>query len=121
MRSYFDYFLFDDANPFLAESVTSHKHNIKETGDSWLLYLSAPGLKKEDFKLSLSNRDLTVSYDVDPASRDITFLNAKKYSKSWTLPINSDVELITAVYEQGILRVTIPKSGKAKRREITVS
>lgn len=43
-----------------------------------------------------------------------------KFSRSFTLPVEVDADRVEARLEQGVLRLTLPKSERAKPRRITV-
>ncbi|RCH53607.1 Hsp20/alpha crystallin family protein [Mucilaginibacter hurinus] len=94
--------------------------NISETTDAYSIELAAPGLKKEDFKINMNDRVLTVSVEQHHEHQ----ANEKKYSKreysyasfvrSFTLPDGADEAGIEATYNDGVLMVTIPKKEEAK-------
>jgi HSP20 family protein len=102
--------------------------NIAETESEFHIELAAPGLKKEDFKISLDKNVLSVSADKKVENTDET----KKYSKreysysafvrSFTLPESADYSKIEAEYTDGVLTLTVAKKEEAKiqSREISV-
>ncbi|QKJ29238.1 Hsp20/alpha crystallin family protein [Mucilaginibacter mali] len=102
--------------------------NIAETENEFHIELAAPGLKKEDFKISLDKDVLSVSVEKKSENTDET----KKYSKreysyksfvrSFTLPDSVDYAKIDAEYTDGILKLTVAKKEEAKiqSREIAV-
>ena len=102
--------------------------NIAETENEFHIELAVPGLKKEDFKISLDKNTLSVS--VEKKTENET--NDKRYSKreysytsfvrSFTLPETVDYSKIDAEYTDGILKLSIAKKEEAKfqSREIAV-
>jgi len=102
--------------------------NIAETENEFHIELAAPGLSKEDFKISLDKDVLSVSVEKKSENTDET----KKYSKkeysyksfvrSFTLPDSVDHSKIDAEYTDGILKLTVAKKEEAKiqSREITI-
>jgi HSP20 family protein len=102
--------------------------NVAESDNGYDIELAAPGLKKEDFKISVEKNVLSVSADKKVESTDET----KKYSKreynytafarTFTLPQAADQTKITAEYADGILNITVGKKEEAKiqTREIEV-
>jgi HSP20 family protein len=102
--------------------------NIAETENEFHIELAAPGLKKEDFKISLDKKVLSVSVEKKSENAEET----KKYSKreysyksfvrSFTLPDSADYAKIEAQYTDGILNLNIAKKEEAKiqSREIAV-
>jgi len=104
--------------------------NITERDKDFLIELAAPGMAKKDFKVEIENNMLSISSEKeekheekkDGVSRKEFSYNS--FSRSFRLPENSKADKIEAEYENGILKVAIPKKeitvSKAKK-EITVS
>jgi HSP20 family protein len=102
--------------------------NIAETENSFEIELAAPGLKKEDFKISLEKDLLSVSAEKKTENLD----ENKKYSKreysydaftrTFNLPDSVDYNNIVAEYTDGILNINIAKKEEAKiqTREIAI-
>src|SRR5882757_7675413 len=94
--------------------------NISETEDHYHLELAAPGLKKQDFKISLDRNVLNISVEQQNENKE----GDKRFSKrefsyssfvrSFTLPDLADQGRIDAVYENGVLKVDIAKKEEAK-------
>ena len=102
--------------------------NISESKDQYHVELAAPGLKKEDFKLSLERDVLSIS--VEQTAQDIAQernFNKREFSyssfvRSFTLPESADENGIEAKYENGVLCINIPKreEAKVKSRQIEI-
>jgi HSP20 family protein len=102
--------------------------NIAETENEFQIELAVPGLKKEDFKISLDKNILSVSAEKKAENVE----EGKKYSKreysytsfvrSFTLPEVADQAKIEAEYTDGILKLNVAKKegAKAQTREISV-
>lgn len=102
--------------------------NISETEDHFHVELAAPGLKKDDFKISLDDNVLNVSVEKQTENND----TRKNYSKreysyssfvrSFTLPDSANAERIEAGYTDGVLKIDIAKREEAKavRRQIEI-
>jgi HSP20 family protein len=102
--------------------------NIAETENEFQIELAVPGLKKEDFKISLDKNVLSVSAEKKTENVD----EGKKYSKreysynsfvrSLTLPETADYAKIEAEYTDGVLKLSVAKKEEAKiqSREIAV-
>jgi HSP20 family protein len=94
--------------------------NISESADHYHIELAAPGLKKDDFRVSVERDMLTISTETknENLSEGRTY-NRKEYSysaftRSFTLPESADVEKISASYNDGILKLELPKKEEAK-------
>jgi len=102
--------------------------NIAETENEFHIELAVPGLKKEDFKISLDKNVLSVSTEKKTENVE----EGKKYSKreytynsfvrSFTLPESADQSKIAAEYTDGLLKLNVTKKEEAKfqTREIAV-
>jgi HSP20 family protein len=104
--------------------------NILEHADAFELNLAAPGLKKDDFKIGLENNILTISSEtLDEKVEESKNYTRKEFffgsfSRSFTLPKTIDLEKIKADYENGILKVMLPKKEEARldiKKEIKIS
>lgn len=97
--------------------------NIKESEESFEIQLALPGFKKEDFKIEVQDKSLTVSSEVKTESEDSTENYIRKefsfnsFSRSFRLPRTVDSEQIAAEFENGILILTLPKREEAKAKE----
>lgn len=95
--------------------------NITEDEKNFKFELAAPGLEKKDFKVETDNGVLTISSEKEKESkeeRENYFrreFSYRGFMRSFQLPENSLPEKIDAKYENGILRLTLPK------KEVTIS
>jgi len=102
--------------------------NIAETENAFQIELAAPGLKKEDFKISLDKSVLSVSADkkVEDTEEGKKFSKREysynSFTRSFTLPETADTSNIEAEYLDGVLKLTVAKKEEAKlqAREIAV-
>mgnify|MGYP003576128130 CR=1 FL=1 len=93
--------------------------NISESQDHYHVELAAPGLKKEDFKLSLERDLLSISVETSQNDSQDRNFNKREFSyssfvRSFTLPDSADENGIEAKYENGVLCINIPKREEAK-------
>ena len=104
--------------------------NIAEANDKFLVTLAAPGLKKEDFKISIDENVMTISAEKkEENTEEQAQYSRREYSyssfqRSFNLPENVNSENINASYENGILAISVPKKeeGKAKLiKEVKIS
>lgn len=114
--------LFDWSNRNYSNTNTSLPAvNIKEYHEGFEVDLAAPGLARGDFKIELNNSLLIISFDkrVENETKEGQQFIHREYSfqsfsRSFTLPQTVDGEKISAHYENGILKVAIPKKEEAK-------
>jgi HSP20 family protein len=104
--------------------------NILDNPDSFQLELAAPGMKKSDFKIHLENNVLTISSDIQDEKTEETSNYTRKefqygsFTRSFTLPKSIDLDKISADYDNGILKVCLPKKDEARldvKKEIKIS
>lgn len=94
--------------------------NVAEHKDHYLLSMSAPGLKKDDFKIDVDGDLLTISSEKEESKeeKDEKFTrkeyNYSSFSRSFTLPEGTDKEKVAARYEDGVLKITVPRNEAAK-------
>ncbi len=100
-------------------SMTVPPVNIRETDNSYEVELSAPGKRKEDFNIEIDNDLLTISSEFKNENsteegkftrREFSF---SSFKRSFTLPETVKEDDISASYESGILRITLPKREEA--------
>ena len=126
MPSVFDDFIkpwnewFDNGG-FLGRVMNVPAVNITEQKDDYLVSLAVPGLKKEDFKIDVDGNMLTISSEKQESKeeKDKKF-NRKEYSyssfsRSFTLPEEINKEKIEAKYEDGVLKISLPRKEEAKK------
>lgn len=94
--------------------------NITEKSDSYHLALSAPGFAKTDFAIKLDGNILTIS--AEKANEQKTETNkmirkefsTKSFKRSFTVDEKIEALNISAIYENGILNIGLPKKEQAK-------
>ena len=127
MPSIFNDNLFDDFfdfnyPTFRYDTTELMKTDIKEKGDSYILEMDLPGFKKDEIKVSLKDGYLTVSaakgLDKDEKDKKGNYIRQERYAgaMSRSFYVGDDVtqEEIKAKYEDGILKLSIPKKSGEK-------
>ena len=102
--------------------------NLRETGQSYEMSLIAPGLRKEDFKLNVTDDLLTVSYEQKQEHNEESAQEGwlrkeykmQSFSRSFNLDDSVDVNKITASYDNGVLHLSLPKKENARRITKTI-
>jgi HSP20 family protein len=98
--------------------------NVKENNDNFEVEMAAPGMNKDDFKVELDGNLLTI---ISEKNQENEVKEGERYSRrefsyqsfqrSFQLPKEVvDAEKIEAKYENGVLRLVIPKKEEAKPR-----
>jgi HSP20 family protein len=98
--------------------------NIKETSETFQVEMAAPGMEKKDFKIELDGHTLTISSEKqnEQEQKDGENYNRREFSyqsffRTFHLPKEVvDADKIKASYENGLLRLEIPKKEEAKQK-----
>ena len=93
--------------------------NIKENETGFELQLAVPGAKKEDFKIEVDNELLTISSEGKTENVETKENFTRKefsytaFKRAFTLPETVDGSKIDAAYEDGVLKLALPKKEEA--------
>ena len=126
MMNLFDDFFYGDFPTIFSSNYTDGismpKVNIKEHDDAYSIEMAAPGMKKSDFEVNLDNNTLSISAKSSTEDRESEngWLRREfgytSFNRNFTLPETVDDAKIEAKYNDGILKVHIPKKEEAKRK-----
>lgn len=123
---------FASFDPFSASDALYGKHaralmktDIRETDNSYELDIDLPGFKKDELQLHLQDGYLTVSaakgLDKDEKDKEGHYIRRERYagqcSRSFYVGENITEEDVHAKFEDGILRLSIPKKDAPKLPE----
>ncbi|MDX1667311.1 MAG: Hsp20/alpha crystallin family protein [Saprospiraceae bacterium] len=119
-RDWFDW----NTNHFSTTDTTIPAVNIREDNDSYFVEMAAPGLEKDDFQIKLEDNVLTIHCEKsnEREMQEGERYNRREFSyqsfqRSFRLQRDVvDVDKISATYENGMLRLVIPKTEKAKTK-----
>lgn len=130
LRSVFENLLGSDLiDDDLVKKAKMPAVNVKDNEKNYEIEVAAPGMKKEDFHLSVENKILTITAEIkeEKEVKDDTYTRrefvSSSFTRSFSLPENIDENNIQAHYEDGILRVTVPKvpENKPQKKEISLT
>ena len=109
---------FGDQSPLYGKHAKNlMKTDIREHESGYELDIDLPGFKKDEINLQLDNGYLTVSaakgLDKDEQAKDGTYIRKERYagscSRSFYVGEGVTEEDVHAKYEDGILKLAIPK------------
>jgi HSP20 family protein len=101
--------------------------DIYEDQNAIRLEADLPGVKPEDFKLSIENYKLTLSGErkFERSENEDNWHRIERsygsFARTFTLPSTVNVEEVRAEFKDGVLHVTLPKREEVKAREIQVN
>lgn len=108
----------------LLAGTTTMPLDIKENEKEFIISVDLPGVKKEDIKVSLSEKQLVISASrgSEKEEKGETYWRIERssgtMSRSMTLPENAADDGITAESKDGVLVVKVPKiSASPPRKE----
>ena len=101
--------------------MSSCKTDIRDTGDSYVLEAELPGFQKDEIKISVESDTLTLSAvhkekTEEEKAKDGTYLRRERSTSSYEQKLdisNVDTSKLHAVYENGVLTLTMPKKQPA--------
>jgi HSP20 family protein len=100
--------------------------NVKETDESFIVELMAPGFNKEDFQVTTENGLLTIAAKVETEDEEKNEnytrreFNFTSFSRSFTLPENIELENINAKYDKGMLVLVLAKTPLPQSKKLQI-
>jgi len=112
---------FDTNGGSLARMLTVPAVNIAEKQDHYEISLAVPGMKKNDFDIDVEGNMLTISAETEEQlgkkeeKHTRREFNYTSFSRSFTLPEGVVRDKIDASYENGLLKLMVPKTEEARK------
>lgn len=105
---------------FSTQDLAEFKTDVTDQGDSYLLEADLPGFAKEDIQLDLNGDSLTIKAERHSETEEKDKKNKVirrersygSYSRQFDVS-GIDTEAIKAKYENGVLKLTLPKRQQA--------
>jgi HSP20 family protein len=89
----------------------SPAYDIEEAEDHYLLSLELAGVSKDQIKLEVLDDQLVISGE----------RRLERFQRAFTIPAGVDADKVEANYQDGMLRVYVPKAESAKPRQIRIT
>lgn len=124
MQKHFFEKLFDE---YRLSSGYMPSAELEETEREYILNFDLPGMKKEDIKIDVLGNQLRVSGERKESkeSKDRGIFHTERFyglfERSFTLPQNTKSDEISADYEDGVLKVKVPKAEPGKTQQVKIS
>ena len=115
-----------DKEEAIAVAEWSPLVDITEDEKEYVVKAEIPEMKKEDIKINVHDDVLTVSgerkYEKEEKGKKYHRVERAygSFMRSFTLPEDADGTKVNAEYKDGVLKVHLPKSEKAKPKAIEV-
>src|SRR6266513_5083305 len=100
--------------------IYEDEHNIT-------LKLEVPGIDEKDIDVRIENNTLTVHGErkIEKEEKEENFRRVERqygsFTRTFTLPSSVDSEKVSANYDKGVLKITLPKKAEAKPKQIKVN
>ena len=129
---------FDDVLPAMPDFTFTRtnslpKVDVKETKDSYDMYMDLPGMDESDVNVELDHNVLKISSVRTENKKDKGDKNEKEgkyiirerrmtsFSRSFTLPEDVDGSKISATFKNGILALTMPRTSAPAPKKIAIT
>jgi HSP20 family protein len=128
--------IFDDIDSIINSSLVSYPGiqrtnrftgiSMKDSGEQVQVNVELPGVAKENVRVNVDDGVLTISAErKQPALKENeqwirNEVSYGTFERSITLPYSVDVEKVSAVHENGVLSIVLPKHENAKPKQISI-
>src|SRR5579859_2697862 len=91
------------------------------------LKIEVPGIDEKDIDVRIENNTLTVQGErkIEKEEKEENYRRVERqygsFTRTFTLPQTVDTEHVSANYEKGVLKITLPKKAEAKPKQIKVN
>jgi HSP20 family protein len=112
----------------IEEAPNIIKLDLNEDDKAYRVSAEIPGVKKEDIKVSIDGNAVSISAEVRKEKEEKQgeqVIHSERYygavSRSFTLPQAIDEATADAKYDNGVLKLTLPKKAGSGSRKLSVS
>jgi HSP20 family protein len=91
------------------------------------LKIEVPGIEEKDIDVRVENNTLTVHGErkIEKEEKEENYRRVERqygsFTRTFTLPQTVDTENVSATYDKGVLKITLPKKAEAKPKQIKVN
>ncbi|HOV91076.1 MAG TPA: Hsp20/alpha crystallin family protein [Syntrophorhabdaceae bacterium] len=120
---------FFDRRPVRGDGVSEWMPSldVSETKNSYIVKAEVPGIDPKDVEISLSENVLTIKGEKKQEKEEenenyhIIERSYGGFTRSFKLPGQIQGDKVKANYKNGILKITLPKTEEAKKKEIKIT
>lgn len=101
--------------------------DVSEDKDNIYFTVEIPGMSKEDVKVTMQDNILTIQGEkkLETEKKDANFHRVERsygsFVRSFTVPTGVVADKIKAQYQDGLLKITLPKAEQVKPKEIPIA
>src|SRR5437660_3905393 len=103
-----------------AVDVYEDEHNVS-------LKIEVPGIDEKDIDVRIENNTLTVHGErkIEKEEKEENYRRVERqygsFTRTFNLPTTVDADKVSAHYDKGVLKITLPKKAEAKPKQIKVN
>src|SRR6266436_5395120 len=103
-----------------AVDVYEDEHNVT-------LKIEVPGIEEQDIDVRIENNVLTVHGErrIEKEEKEENYRRVERqygsFTRTFNLPTTVDAEKVSADYDKGVLKISLPKKAEAKPKQIKVN
>tara|TARA_R110000868_G_scaffold56488_2_gene174754 strand:- start:1074 stop:1577 length:504 start_codon:yes stop_codon:yes gene_type:complete len=126
LPSWFDDFLGTGfGNEFMSNfnsGLTLPAVNVMDTVNDFIVEMAVPGLQKSDFDINIDNNVLSIGVEKrtelneDKQNYTRREFGYSSFKRTFAIPESVNIEKISASYNDGIMKVVLPKREEAKKK-----
>lgn len=101
--------------------------NVVDRDDEIVLEAELPGVKRDDVEVSVTDNSVTLKGSTRDESKEEKGdyyrceISSGSFARTVTLPAAIDTEKVVGTFEDGVLKLTMPKISKAARRRVELA
>ncbi|MGP1437759.1 MAG: Hsp20/alpha crystallin family protein [Treponema sp.] len=129
-RNMFDVLFDDFGRTMLTKDIMKNEMNpavdVRETEKAYIMEVDLPGYSENDINISMKDRILTLSCkkekneEKEEGGYIIKERNSAQFNRSFNFSDDIDAASVSAIFENGVLEVNIPKKEPTKPVQIEV-
>jgi len=113
-------------NGSTTDRFVTPRSSVFDTAEAVLVELEMPGVGRDNIDITIDKDELTVTgHRARSADEGFEVVHQERlllsFRRSFVLSERIDAANIAASYDNGVLKLTLPKSAEAKPRKITIS
>jgi len=115
-----------DRDESLTTSSFAPAVDVYEDEHKVALKIEVPGIEEKDIDVRVENNTLTVHGErkIETEEKEENYRRVERqygsFTRTFTLPPTVDTDNVSANYEKGVLKITLPKKAEAKPKQIKV-
>jgi len=104
--------------------ITLPAVNVIDSANEFVVEMAVPGLKKDDFEINIDNHVLAIGVEKKIENNEELENYTRRefgyssFKRTFAIPESVDVDKISATYNDGIMKVLLPKREEAKKKPL---